>query len=662
VSDVYQPAYLQDDSTDIGTYNDKNLPMWKRVGLDAPPPVERTPEGRLRVTVSQPKYQPAYLNPDQSPSFMSGTAPVARSSLPAAISDIPHEISNTFNQGLQQFNQNQPFNQDVASGPDLTAPLKAAGGIATMAASPIVGTARSLFGHPIADTVQALGGRLDNNVTGRPETPEQAYEGAKSKVDTGMLLAGVANRAPATLPAPALSPAARTAEAIGAPLPRGVASESQTVQALTAKLQSVPFAGEKITQGVQKTQTAAGETISGMAQDLGAGMGRTYADMQARPGLQGVIDQNRADINAGYNDVRSQIDRNAQFGMPRTQKAIDDVVAARKVAGWSDPEQGLEQFKNVSSGTTVEGAQRARVDARAAGNPLVPHPGYNKADYNKITTAMSADIRDMVQVAAKRVGNDPQKALSSFNKAEANFGQLADQNDRLNRIVGSQGEGAIRTLINAAKEKGGDARLLAQLKNSMPQADFERIGGALLDELGRGGNGEFSLAKFTSDWNKLSDPAKRVLFGNNHLKNIEDIVGLGQHIKGALGESNTSRTAHAVIAFDVLKTAVEGAVAVGVGALSPVSGGATAAGFIGANLLTRFLATPAKAASMAKWSNSFQLLRNLGPNASRVTQFNIATRNLANNLGIGVQSIMEGTRPYLPAAAQQQQQQQPRIK
>lgn len=80
MSDVYQPAYLQDDPA-LADYNNPNLTMRQRVGLDddtgkpIAPSVEVAPSGRLRVTVSPPKnYQPAYLNPDQ-PAFTSSPKP-----------------------------------------------------------------------------------------------------------------------------------------------------------------------------------------------------------------------------------------------------------------------------------------------------------------------------------------------------------------------------------------------------------------------------------------------------------------------------------------------------------------------------------------------------------------------------------------------------------
>ena len=60
---------------------------------------------------------------------------------------------------------------------------------------------------------------------------------------------------------------------------------------------------------------------------------------------------------------------------------------------------------------------------------------------------------------------------------------------------------------------------------------------------------EFSLSKFVTNCRKVSDRAKGVLFSQQHLKYINDIVRMSQHIKSALRESNTSHTARVLILF-----------------------------------------------------------------------------------------------------------------
>lgn len=602
MSDVYQPAYLQDDrdvQAGVDTYNDKSLPMWQRVGLEKPP-VEVAPSGRLRVTVSPPKanYQPAYLNPDQQPAFLSGNAPVPGSS--AWLTDIPTEIAAAFNAGKNQFMANQPFAQDVTK-PSLTAPAAAVGGIAEMAASPLVGTYRSVIGHPLADVVGDLGGRLDNNVAGPPETSQQRYEEAKGKADTAMLLAGVANRVPGASSGYALSPAAQTAEAIGAPLPRGIASNNRAINSATSASASIPLFGARIRNAVDATREAAGDVIG-------------------QSGVDAAITANRGAIDNLYNTVRNSINPDQVMPMPQTASAVAAVRARRVAARQANPDQGLEQFENIGAqGASFNGAHRARVDARDAGDSLSPHPGYNAADYNQITRAMTGDIR----VNVSRHGG--QAALDAFDRAERNFGPISEANRFLSRIARQRGPGAG------------------------------------LDEIGfNPATGQFSLDKFVTAWNKINPQARPFVPEPAHRANIDAVFEMGQHIKSTMRERNTSHTAAPLIMWDLARDAIMTGAAVAGGFVSGLSVVGSGAAAMPAVVFAHWLSRPATAASMARWSRLFQAAQSSPINTQRLAQFNIATRNLANNLGVNVNAITQAVQRYLPTSAQEQQQQQPR--
>ena len=436
--------------------------------------------------------------------------------------------------------------------------------------------------------------------------------------------------------------AAETARDLGAPLPRGVASDSRAVQATTAKMRQVPFAGERIGHAVDNTQEAAGNRVNAIASHMTGGpTDRAAADAVVRPGLQQVIDHNRQWVDANYNGIRNAIDQNARFTLPRTQRAIAGVVQARTAAGHPNPNQGLEQFTNVAQGSTFNGAHRARVDAREAGNVLVPHPGYNAVDYNRITRAMTADLRDVVHAAAR--GGPPQKAqvLRAFEDAERVFGQIAEQNGRLQRIIRSNGEGAIATLLGASRERGGNLRLLAELHNTMDPADFHQIGGVLLTELGHNNaTGQFSLSQFVTNWDKVTDRAKGILYSPQHLRNIEDIAEMGAHIKSALRETSSSHSASMLVFIDMAKDvallAHDMTASGGIGGGAAIGAGTTAALW----LFARWLGNPATASSMAAWTRA--RVGMLGhPTPARLAAFNIATRNLSNNLGVPVKQIMK---------------------
>ena len=505
---------------------------------------------------------------------------------------------------------------------------------------PGIGTAGGLGARALRG---AVGGAIGGGLTGAGESisrgeslPEIGAQTATGVGVGGALGGAFGSVLGPRLIRPATTPggqAAETAARLGAPLSRGLTSDSPTVQMTTAGYRSVPVIGSMINARTARTAEAAGEHLESISQDLAGGAtSRAAADVVMRPALQDVINNNKTSANAIYGNVRGMINPDRPYQLPQTQAMLDQVVAERQAAGWNNPEQGLEQFRNVAERGSFNGAHRARVDARSAGNVANPNPGYNAADYNRLTGAMTEDLRNLVHTEGG------QKALDAFDATEKEFGSLAEQNELLGHVLNSRGQGAVETLLRAAGERHGDAQLLAGLKRTMQPADFEHIGGALLSELGRTAPTDpFSFAKFVTGYKKLSDPAKAVLFSPQHRADIEQIFGMGKHLGKALEESNVSHTSGPLLMFEALKQAAEIATAIAAGHMTVGTTATLGAGAVGGTL-GMWLASPAKTASMRAFGKAATSLSQR-PSPARQAVFQLATRNLANNLGIPVEQF-----------------------
>jgi hypothetical protein len=484
-----------------------------------------------------------------------------------------------------------------------------------------------------------------NEGISRGESPIEVAKSSAKGVVAGAGLGGAVHGAVGPRPAPIVPSAgqraAATAEDLGAPLPRGVVSDRPVIQRSTAAAQALPITGGKITHAVRRTQEAAGRRVEDVSSRMtGGAAGRSAADATVRTGLAGVVGRNKQAQNAAYDRLRGMLPGNGNtsvHAMPRTQAAINAIIAARRAAGWPNPEQGLEQFRNISRGATFNGAHRARVDARDAGKVGVPNPGYNAADYARITRAMTADLRTAVQQGAAANARSPQQALQAFEEAEATFGRLAEQNQTLQGLIDAGGESAIARLLGAAREKGGDARLLQQLRRQMTPQEFEHIGGTLLGELGQR-QGDFSLQQFATNWEKLSEPARTVLFSPQHLSDINEIVAMGQHISRALEATNRSHTGNVYVALEMIKSIAELGIAAGAGWVTTGeilgAAGTTAV----PQVIGMILASPARAASTRAWLTAYRNWVS-GPTPARAAVFKVATRNLGNTLGIPAEKI-----------------------
>lgn len=563
-------------------------------------------------------------------------------------------ISTAYDQGRQDALKQQDLAR--TQHPGAYYPGMVAGSL--MVPAPGLGTAGTLGGNVAraAGSGAVIGGisGVGEGVSRGESLPEIAARAGSGAVVGGAVGAPFGAVMPRALPA-VLSPgqrAARTSVDLGEPLPWGVTSDSPFIQSTTARVRQVPFAGERIGAGVHRTEHAAGERIEDYAgQMTGGTRDRAAADLLMRPGLERAIEHNRRIADNLYNNVRARIDEDLQVRMPETDRALTEIMRARQAAGHANPAEGLDQFRRVAGGATFAGAQRARADARDAGGLGVPHPGFNKADFNRLTAAMTEDLRRIVYTAAAGSQAHKQAAVRAFDEAERAFGPIADLNQRLNTMAGAKGEGSIATLLGAAKERGGDLRLLAQLRRSMPQADFNHIGGQLLYELGHSPKtNEFSLAQFVTGWDKLSPRARQILFDPQHLRDIEEIVGMGQHIKRALAESSTSHSANMFVAFEVLK---EIAAAVYELHAGTGLGAAAAAGTTGAvYALTHMMGNPVQARAMGNWVRAYRTISLGQPTPARIAAFKIATRNLASNLNLPVETIMQAIQNHLSATAQ----------
>lgn len=427
--------------------------------------------------------------------------------------------------------------------------------------------------------------------------------------------------------------AARTTQELGEPMPAGLASDSPAVQSATAKFQQVPWVGQKISGRMAKAAGAAAGKVQGIATELG-GTDRAAADVTARRGVEDTIAANKGRINDAYDELRANIDPDQPFDMPNTRAALKTVIDARRKAGKPNPELGLEQVQNVANGVNgaggFNGVHQLRADLRDAGNPLSPHPGYDAGQFRYIKSAVDADLKNGVRSAS----SDPNTAESLYNSAELTAQKYINENKALQKLQGAKGEGVISSILNAAKEKGGDLRTLAALRRDMAPDDFAQLSGTLLNEMGKGANG-FSLAKFATEWgNKTSVGAKNVMFSPEHRQWLDNIASLGQHVKNVDQYANHSNTAGALMLFEMMKAAAEGAAAVGTGLVRPIAaiGSVLAAGV--AATPAWYLSRPATAAAMSKWTTAYRAATLGIPSPARVAQLRIATQNLANNLGI----------------------------
>lgn len=206
--------------------------------------------------------------------------------------------------------------------------------------------------------------------------------------------------------------------------------------------------------------------------------------------------------------------------------------------------------------------------------------------------------QDMAETAA---ANGP-KALSAFNRANSYWRARQDRIDNvLTAILGKNldqsAEGAFSRIQGWSKKEGGDSATLTHLFRSLPAEEADTVRASVINRLGMAAPGRqdqtqevFSPAEFMTQWSKMSDRAKAVLFQGEHKQALNDLVTVASGMKASSKYANTSRTGIAVGAASTLSAAMANPV---YGALA-IAGQIGAGKLLGSTRVARWLAAYAK--------------------------------------------------------------------
>jgi hypothetical protein len=436
--------------------------------------------------------------------------------------------------------------------------------------------------------------------------------------------------------------AVQTAEDLGANLPKALSFDSRPAQAVGQLAIQAPLIGPRIATRAQKTLKAAEDKIGSMADELTPDASRAGTDTALKGPLDNAVEFNKRAQTGAYDTLRHEINPDQRVPLPHTLKALKEIEYRRMASGASRQQAraGLEEVWELATHPNGGGYNGVHMRRALLRNPpaalKLSNPGYEAGHFNHVAGEMTKDLHNIV----RKTSINPNKAHKLFVEAEKNFGVLAEENKLLEKLRDANGEGGISKIINSAKEKGGFLQQLALVKKSLPPKDFERITGVIMSELGRNRAGDFTFAQFVTQWRLMSDAAKALLFRPEHKQWIDNIAQLAEHVKTADKLRNTSNTAGALILFDLLRSGVELGIGYGAGVVGGHEVGMAAGGLALGEMFGRYLASPARAASLSRWTQAYRAITLNQPTPARIAAFKVATRNLANTVDIPFDRIM----------------------
>jgi len=459
-------------------------------------------------------------------------------------------------------------------------------------------------------------------------TNEGALAGAGRLVSLGMATGAPVSRAiaPTVSAGEDIIQAASRLSKSGAPVvvPRAISSDSPIVQEAGAVVRNIPIANAPLTKAAETTLSQLGEKSAEVAGKYGSASSADAAGNTAKESIRDwVTKSSRANENKLYDKVDTLINPNAKGTISATRNTAETIGAEREAAALGES-GAVKQVQAAidRGGLTYDGVKKLRTTIGEQLDSGILPEGTSKAELKRIYGALTNDLKATVEAS----GSQP--ALDAFNRAN-NYARLANERrESLAKIIGSHGDAPAEAVFDKLKTMAGsssraDVEKLGQARKVMGADDWNEVASSVVGRMGRDVEGNFSPRRFLTDYGKMSDVGKNLLFksgGKSQLADsLDDIARISSRFKDLEKYANPSGTSRSVVG-------AIGAHLMGVEPLTMLKS------VIGGRLLASYLANPAGASSIAKWSRA-NLLLNQAPSPARLAAFETATRNLISTTG-----------------------------
>lgn len=379
--------------------------------------------------------------------------------------------------------------------------------------------------HTLQAGADVLGGNNENAQAHIRAAGDKFYRGAIGAAEAASLvlptkgLGGAATRTGRTTQQALTTPTARAPqpssvlddfERVGVQPDVITATPNQTAARVAQPVLENALGGATGRRFVRQRQGEAQDALNRFADDFAGGSGRESAGEVARDGVRGFRDA-RSRYYDGLDDI---LGSRAEVQLPEEVRSSFTEVTRR----FDDPEfeeafnnnQARRVAERLSDGrpVSINDLRELRSEIREAGNNAFLGNRDERALarlQSQMTDALYAAVREQFGP----------RELQRMQRADTRY-RLATERIRnalepFTRDRGSA-EDAFRAITKAAQTNGGDPRRLRALRRSLSTEQFDHISGGVLRDLGTTANNQFSPASFSTSWDKLSEPAKNILF------------------------------------------------------------------------------------------------------------------------------------------------------
>lgn len=409
-------------------------------------------------------------------------------------------------------------------------------------------------------------------------------------------------------------------EAAGTSPTLGQATEGRIARATESLLAKTPGGAGVIAKRAQGQADDMANAVQKLSDELAPGASAVNAGEAIAKGVRVFKEGFKLTQNRLYNTLDKHIASDTPIQVTGTQQALKtlnaDIPGAPSLS---------EFFKNAKI-KGIDRALQADLDASAAsaadGNGALPYEAIKKlrtlvgneiADNSLVSdvprskwTALYGALSDDLGVAAKNAGPQAEQAWQRANQFTKS--QLARLEEVSTIVARDTPEKIFLGAISGTAE--GDT-IVKRVISMIPKSQRREVAAAVLQRMGRATPGQqnaegnaFSSETFLTNLSKLSEPARKTLFGRTDVEGIE--AQLGQFAKVAESRrdggrvfANPSGTAPAAAQI-AMGGGVGGAAAVSLLTGNPVPLGVALAAPVAANSTARLITSPKMAAFAAE--------------------------------------------------------------
>ncbi|WP_028955921.1 hypothetical protein [Sulfitobacter sp. 20_GPM-1509m] len=422
-------------------------------------------------------------------------------------------------------------------------------GDAAMTGLAAAGTAIS-FGAGLAG--EAFGG----SPTGEKQLARDLLMGAEVAVpelaggSSVMRAASRAGRAAEKVAAPnEMQARARAASDLGITPSLGAGGKVRAMTAAT--LEKTPLAGAPIAKDAARFVGEVESAFSDITSRVGQASTAADAGGALQSGLKSFVKGFREKAGQLYGEVGKAIPDGTLIKAPETVASIRDAIAPFANSPEIAKQLGLNRWAAIADDLESGLSWRAASDLRSSiGESLGKVNGaLADMDQGKLKQAYEKLTVDL-EMAAKAAGPE---AESAWRRANTYYRRGAEriQNDLDRTISADSPERAFEAFAAMAKadRATSNSTRLYKIKSSMPADKWREVASTIVDRLGRPSAGQqnaagdvFSPSSFLTQWNQISDEAKRVLLPEEVRVQLGKLAQVSEGVKAANAERNFSNT------------------------------------------------------------------------------------------------------------------------